>query len=103
VREVQLIIDTCKSIRSDVMVLCHGGPIANPKDAQYLFNNCTALDGFYGASSMERLPTEHAITEEIRKFAGLKLRAPDTDGHSETGVSSDGHRTNSLTSPRLGS
>jgi len=100
VRDVQLIVDTCKSIRPDVMVLCHGGPIASPKDAQFLFNNCTALDGFYGASSMERLPTEHAITEEIRKFAGLKLRAPETDNHSEAG---DGHRTKSLTSPRLGS
>jgi len=103
VRDVQLIIDTCKSIRSDVMVLCHGGPIASPKDAQYLFNNCSALDGFYGASSMERLPTEHAITEEIRKFAGLKLRAPETGNHSETGDSSDGHRTNSLRSPKLDS
>jgi predicted TIM-barrel enzyme len=103
VRDVQLIVDTCKSIRSDVMVLCHGGPIASPKDAQFLFNNCTALDGFYGASSMERLPTEHAITEEIRKFAGLKLSAPETGNHSETGDSSDGHRTKSLTSPRLGS
>jgi predicted TIM-barrel enzyme len=97
VNDVQLIVDTCKSIRPEVMVLCHGGPIASPKDAQYLFNNCSALDGFYGASSMERLPTEHAITEEIRKFAGLKLRAP------ETGDSSDGHRTNSMRSPRLGS
>jgi len=103
VRDVQLIVDTCKSIRPDVMVLCHGGPIASPKDAQFLFNNCTALDGFYGASSMERLPTEHAITEEIRKFAGLKLSAPETGNHSETGDSSDGHRTKSLTSPRLGS
>jgi len=104
VRDVQLIIDTCKSIRSDVMVLCHGGPIASPKDAQFLFNNCTALDGFYGASSMERLPTEHAITEEIRKFAGLKLRADEKDGHAETtGTSGDGQRTHSLSSPRLGS
>lgn len=98
VRDVQLIVDTCKSIRPDVMVLCHGGPIASPKDAQYLFNHCNALDGFYGASSMERLPTEHAITEEIRKFAGLKLRAAEADNYSESGDSSDGQRTKSLTS-----
>ncbi len=77
VRDVQAIIDTCKAIRSDVLVLCHGGPIATPKDAQYLFGSCRALDGFYGASSMERLPTEIAITEEIRKFGALKLRHDD--------------------------
>jgi predicted TIM-barrel enzyme len=103
VKDVQLIIDTCKSIRPDVMVLCHGGPIASPKDAQYLFNKCTALDGFYGASSMERLPTERAITGEIRKFAGLKLRGSETRNHSKTGNSSHGHQTKSLTSRRLGS
>ena len=62
VRDTQAIIDTCKSIRSDILVLCHGGPIATPKEAQYLFEYCRALDGFYGASSMERLPTETAIT-----------------------------------------
>ncbi len=77
VRDVQAIIETCKSIRSDVLVLCHGGPIATPKEAKYLFDSCRALDGFYGASSMERLPTEIAITEEIRKFAALKLRLDD--------------------------
>ncbi len=73
VAEVQAIIDTCKSLRSEVLVLCHGGPIASPEDAEYLFARCKDLDGFYGASSMERLPTEIAITAEIRKFTSLKL------------------------------
>ena len=74
VREVQAIIDTCKSLRDDVLVLCHGGPIATPREAQVLLESCAGLDGFYGASSMERLPTEIAITEEARKFSALKLR-----------------------------
>lgn len=73
VGEVQAIIDTCKSIRSDVFVLCHGGPIATPDDAAFMFKHCKDLDGFYGASSMERLPTEVAITNEIRKFTTLGL------------------------------
>jgi predicted TIM-barrel enzyme len=72
--EVQAIIDTCKSIRNDVLVLCHGGPIATPTDAATMFEQCKDLDGFYGASSMERLPTEIAITHEIKKFTSLKLR-----------------------------
>jgi len=73
VTEVQAIMDTCKSLRDDVLVLCHGGPIATPADAAFMFSQCKSLDGFYGASSMERLPTEIAITEEIRKFTSLKL------------------------------
>ena len=71
--EVQAIIDVCKSIRPDVLVLCHGGPIATPADAEFMFRNCRHLDGFYGASSMERLPTEVAITSEIKKFTNLNL------------------------------
>lgn len=74
VQEVQAIIDTCKSLRSDVLVLCHGGPIASPDDAAFMFEHCKGLDGFYGASSMERLPTELAITTEVRKFGELRLR-----------------------------
>lgn len=73
VREVQRIIDACKSLRSEVLVLCHGGPIASPLDAQYLFDECRGLDGFYGASSMERLPTEAAISGETKKFTSLKI------------------------------
>ena len=74
VEEVQEIIDTCKGLRSDVLVLCHGGPIAAPVDAQTLLEQCRGLDGFYGASSMERLPTEQAITTETKKFTSLNLR-----------------------------
>jgi predicted TIM-barrel enzyme len=74
VREVQAIADTAKSIRPDVLVICHGGPIATPPDAQFILDRCTGVDGFYGASSMERLPTEKALTAEVRQFAALKLK-----------------------------
>jgi predicted TIM-barrel enzyme len=73
VHEVQAIIDLCKSLRPEVLVLCHGGPIATPIQAQHLLEQCRGLDGFYGASSMERLPTESAITNEVRQFGALKL------------------------------
>jgi predicted TIM-barrel enzyme len=72
--EVQKIVDTCKGIRSDALVICHGGPIASPQDAQFIFDHCQGIDGFYGASSMERLPTEMAITGEVKKFGGMKLQ-----------------------------
>jgi predicted TIM-barrel enzyme len=73
VAEVQAIADTAKSLRPDVFVLCHGGPIAAPEDAAYMLDRCPAIDGFYGASSMERLPTEIAITAEVKKFTNLRL------------------------------
>ena len=57
-----------RSVRPDVIVLCHGGPIAMPEDANYILKNCAECHGFYGASSMERLPTEVALTEQTRKF-----------------------------------
>ncbi len=62
-----------RKVREDIMVLCHGGPIAMPEDAAYVLSNCKAIDGFYGASSMERLPTEVAITEQTRSFTALRL------------------------------
>ena len=71
--EVQAIVDTVKSINDECLILCHGGPIANPDDAQYIFDHCKGVDGFYGASSMERLPTELAITQQVRDFVNLKL------------------------------
>jgi predicted TIM-barrel enzyme len=74
VREVQAIADAAKGVRSDVLVLCHGGPIASPDDTRYVLDRCPTIDGFYGASSMERLPTEIAITAEMRKFTGLRLK-----------------------------
>jgi predicted TIM-barrel enzyme len=54
--------------RPGVIVLCHGGPIATPDDARFILKNCPNCHGFYGASSMERLPTEIALTAETRKF-----------------------------------
>jgi len=73
VRDVQTIADTAKSLRPEVLVLCHGGPIATPQDAQFILEKCRGVDGFYGASSMERLPTERALTAEVKQFAALKL------------------------------
>lgn len=74
VREVQAITDTCKSLRDDCLVLCHGGPIATPQDAQFILSQCRNVDGFYGASSMERLPTELAITDQVRQFTSLRTQ-----------------------------
>ena len=71
--DVQKIVDTCKTIRDDIIVLCHGGPIAMPDDAKYILERVKGVDGFYGASSLERLPTEIAITEQIRKFKSIKF------------------------------
>jgi predicted TIM-barrel enzyme len=72
VGQVQAICDAVKSLRSDCLVLCHGGPIANPSDAQFILSHCRNVDGFYGASSMERLPTEMAITDQVREFMKIK-------------------------------
>lgn len=71
--EVQNILDAARKVREDVIVLCHGGPIAMPDDAQYILSRVDGIHGFYGASSMERLPTEVAITEQIRQFTQLKM------------------------------
>ncbi len=60
-----------KAVRDDVILLCHGGPIAEPDDAQYILQHCPAIDGFYGASSVERLPTERAIKEQTERFTRI--------------------------------
>jgi predicted TIM-barrel enzyme len=73
VGRVRAIGEACKSARGDVLVLCHGGPIATPADAQYVLDRAPEIDGFYGASSAERLPTETAITNEVRAFASLRV------------------------------
>tara|TARA_R110002167_G_scaffold260157_1_gene466676 strand:+ start:149 stop:928 length:780 start_codon:yes stop_codon:yes gene_type:complete len=65
--------DAAKSEHDDVLLLCHGGPIAMPDDAQYIFDRVPEIDGFYGASSMERLPTEIAETDQVRQFGDLRL------------------------------
>ena len=61
-----------KSVKPDVIVLCHGGPIATPDDARFILSRCPDCHGFYGASSMERLPTEVALTETTRRFTQIK-------------------------------
>ena len=60
-----------RDVNPQVIVLCHGGPIATPEDAQFILARCPACDGFYGASSMERLPTEVALTETTRRFSRI--------------------------------
>jgi predicted TIM-barrel enzyme len=60
-----------RAVNPDVIVLCHGGPIATPDDAQFILRQCPACDGFYGASSMERLPTEVALTDTTRRFTQI--------------------------------
>ncbi len=73
VREVQAIADAARSVRDDVIVLCHGGPIAMPEDAEYVLTRTTNVHGFYGASSMERLPVETALTEQTKRFKAIKI------------------------------
>jgi predicted TIM-barrel enzyme len=60
--------EAAKKVRRDVIVLCHGGPISSPGDAKYILQNTPGIHGFYGASSMERLPVEIALTEQTRAF-----------------------------------
>ncbi len=72
VARVQAIRDAAVKVESDVIVLCHGGPIAEPGDAQYVLTRTAGIAGFFGASSVERLPTEIAITEQVRRFKQIK-------------------------------
>ncbi len=70
---VQAMNDAAKDVNPDILVLCHGGPIAEPEDAEYVLAHTRGVVGFYGASSMERLPTEVAITENTRRFTSLTI------------------------------
>ena len=70
---IQAMRDAAVAINPDVIVLCHGGPIAEPEDAAFIFERTTGIDGFFGASSMERLPTEVAMTENMRRFKALTV------------------------------
>lgn len=72
--EIDAIAAAARKVRKDVLVICHGGPIAMPDDARYILDNCSGVHGFYGASSMERLPVEVAIKGQVEGFKGLKLR-----------------------------
>ncbi|HEX7376562.1 MAG TPA: phosphoenolpyruvate hydrolase family protein [Pirellulales bacterium] len=73
VGRVQAMHDAARRARGDVLVLCHGGPIAEPSDAQYVLDHTQGIVGFYGASSMERLPVEPAISNRVREFTALRV------------------------------
>lgn len=72
VKRVQAIHDAGKSVNPDIMVICHGGPIAEPADAQYVLSHTRGVDGFFGASSIERLPTETAIKNQTIAFKNIR-------------------------------
>ena len=72
-RRVQAMHDAAKAVNPDILVLCHGGPIAMPEDARFIFEHTTGIAGFFGASSMERLPVETALTQQARDFKSLAL------------------------------
>ena len=74
-RRVQSLCDAAREVNPDILVLCHGGPIAEPEDAAYVLAHTKGVVGFFGASSIERLPTEVAITECTRRFKGLTFGA----------------------------
>ena len=73
---IQRIVDAGKNERGDVLVICHGGPIAEPEDVAWIMEHTRDLDGFFGASSIERLATEVAITQQTRRFKSVRP-APD--------------------------
>lgn len=72
-QRVQAMHDAAKEVNPNILVLCHGGPIAEPEDVRYVFEHTHGIAGFFGASSMERLPTEKAITGEVERFKSLSI------------------------------
>ena len=70
-RRIQAMHDGAKKVKPDVLVLCHGGPISEPEDAQYILDHTQGIVGFFGASSIERLPTEVAITGCVKRFKAM--------------------------------
>ena len=73
VARVQALHDAAKAVNPDIIVLCHGGPIAEPDDAAHVLRNTRGVVGFFGASSMERLPTEVAMTENMKRFKAIEI------------------------------
>jgi predicted TIM-barrel enzyme len=71
VTDIQAMRDAAVAVNPDVIVLCHGGPLAEPEDAQYVLAHTDGIAGFFGASSMERLPVEQALTDTMRRFKAL--------------------------------
>jgi len=72
-QRVQAMRDAAVAVNPDILVLCHGGPIAEPSDAQYIFEHTHGIAGFFGASSIERLAVEPAIEQQAREFKRIKL------------------------------
>ncbi|NOZ72157.1 MAG: phosphoenolpyruvate hydrolase family protein [Chloroflexi bacterium] len=72
-KRVQAMRDAAVAVNPDILVLCHGGPIAEPEDARFIFEHTEGVAGFFGASSVERLPTEVAIENQARRFKSLRL------------------------------
>lgn len=72
VQKIQSIHDAAKAVNSEIMVICHGGPIAEPSDAAYILGRTQGVIGFFGASSMERLPTERAIAGQVAEFKNIR-------------------------------
>jgi predicted TIM-barrel enzyme len=70
---IQAMHDAAKEVNPDILVLCHGGPIAEPEDAQYILDHTEGIVGFFGASSIERLATEQAIEGQARRFKAIKM------------------------------
>ena len=75
VTSIQRIHDAAKAVRDDVLVICHGGPLSEPDDVQYVLDRTKGIVGFYGASSMERLPAEVAITAQVARFKKIGVRS----------------------------
>lgn len=73
VPRIQAIHDAAVAVNPEILVLCHGGPLAEPADVQYVLSRAQGIAGFFGASSMERLPVERAITEQVRRFKSLSI------------------------------
>lgn len=73
VEKIQTIVNAGKAVNPEIMVLCHGGPIADPEDARYIFEKTTGVDGFFGASSIERFATEVGIKRQAEAFKNVKL------------------------------
>jgi predicted TIM-barrel enzyme len=71
---IQAMHDAAKRVNPEILVLCHGGPIAEPQDAAYVLDHTEGIVGFYGASSMERLPTERALSDTVRRFKALRVK-----------------------------
>lgn len=72
VAEIQAIHDAAKMVREDILVICHGGPVSEPDDVRFVLERTQGVVGFFGASSVERLPTEQAITGRVRAFKDIK-------------------------------